>query len=122
MTGRYGYVQLEKDVEKALLRKLKMFPELKVRKMNGMGYNSWPDRMILGKKRFVQFLELKRPGKEKNVSDGQEILFGELDDLGFDVPIFSDANLAFNFIVEEYKKWLEKNGNPPSISLKQRKS
>jgi hypothetical protein len=33
------------------------------RKMNGLGYAGWPDRMFIGPKGEIGFLELKRPGQ-----------------------------------------------------------
>ena len=91
---------LESRIEKDFLKGLKRIPcTLKVRKINGMGYRSWPDRMILGPKKFIMFIELKRP-KLGRVSPGQLDLFQDMKELGHNVPIFTDGKQAADFVLD----------------------
>lgn len=94
-------IPLESAVEKTFLTALKKSPYgLKVRKMNGIGYRSWPDRLVFGPKKFFIFIELKRPILGK-LSPGQMDLFAEMEDLGHQVPVFTDGNKAAAFVLAE---------------------
>jgi hypothetical protein len=83
---------LEKKVEADFLKELKKLP-VKVRKMNGMGFNSWPDRLVIGPHGFFYWVELKRAVIGK-LSAGQEDLFGEMFAMGHEVHIFTDGKEA----------------------------
>lgn len=83
---------LEKKVEADFLKELKKLP-VKVRKMNGMGFNSWPDRLVIGPKGFFYWVELKRE-KIGKLSAGQEDLFGEMLKMDHGVHVFTDGREA----------------------------
>lgn len=91
---------LESKIEADFMRLLKAIPvPLKVRKLNGAGNRSWPDRLILGPKRFMLMIEFKRPQLGK-LSEGQKSLFEELGELGHVVPVLDDAHLAVALVKE----------------------
>lgn len=87
----------ESSIEKAFLRKLKKSGiKCKVRKMNGEGNRSWPDRMILLKGGPAVFIEFKRPGEE--ATELQADLHNELRELQYPVAVFDDAQEAFDWL------------------------
>jgi hypothetical protein len=87
-------IPLEADIEAAFIKGLKTLGvNLLVRKMNGIGYRSWPDRLILGPNGFVMWVELKRP-KIGKLSPGQKDLFETMESLGHCVNVFVDAKVA----------------------------
>lgn len=94
---------LESKVENDFVKGVKTLAalyhiDLKCRKMNGLGYRSWPDRLVLGPKKFLWWVEFKRPAgkgtKAGVLSQGQEDLFEELEHLGFTVYVHDDAQKA----------------------------
>lgn len=74
----------------------KRWPRLKVRKMNGLGYRSWPDRMfcIPGGKPF--YIEFKAPGKD--LEPLQAKLIKELREDGYDVEVHDNKDNAMRAI------------------------
>lgn len=56
-------VVLEKDIENSFVRQAKKLG-CKTRKLNGTGYRSWPDRLILVPGGVTLFIEFKRPGED----------------------------------------------------------
>jgi len=98
-------VPLESSIEDKFVQKLKEAAEawgisLKTRKMNGLGYAGWPDRLVIGPQKFSCWIEFKRPGKESNVSDGQKSMFDEMEKLGHFVYVTNSATLAIAFVQE----------------------
>jgi hypothetical protein len=75
---------LENAIENSVIKASKKMG-LTNRKMNGLGFNSWPDRMFLGKLRKVLFIEFKRLGKEP--TESQAALHTDLRAMGFDVEV-----------------------------------
>lgn len=61
--------------------------------MNGLGYRSWPDRLVIGPKGFFKWIEFKRPVLGK-LSDGQVDLFEELSCMGHPVEVHDDFKVA----------------------------
>jgi len=97
---------LEKDIEARFLRLLKERKlDIKVRKMNGLGYAAWPDRLIIGPRGFMMWLEFKRP-KVGKLSAGQEAMFMEMGTMGHQVYVHTDALLA----VEELENLMKLHG------------
>ena len=97
---------LESAIEKTFLRELKKIPySLKVRKMNGMGFRSWPDRLVIGPRRFFIWIELKRPVLGKT-SPGQVDLFDEMEKMDHEVTIFTDGKKAATFVRHELERHL----------------
>ena len=91
----------EKDLV-AALKKCKV--PFKVRKLNGLGYRSWPDRLVLGPKGFMIMIELKRK-KLGKLSEGQVELFKELGDLGHTVHVFDDGKQAAEFVLAQFLEY-----------------
>jgi hypothetical protein len=87
---------LEKDIEAKFLRLIRDRKlDVKVRKINGLGYAAWPDRLIIGPRGFIMWLEFKRP-KVGKLSPGQEALFLEMGNMGHQVYVHTDAVLAID--------------------------
>lgn len=79
-------VRLERNIEaraNGLIRA--RWPRVKIRKMNGFGFRSWPDRAYLFPKGVVIFIEYKRPGEI--LSRGQQHEIKELKRLGYAVAV-----------------------------------
>lgn len=68
---------LEKHVEAAVCRYAKSAGCL-IRKMNGLGYAGWPDRLFITAEGVQFWIEFKAPGKLRNLSSGQEAVIEEL--------------------------------------------
>jgi len=85
---------LEKVVEATFVKEVKRLGlPVKLRKMNGLGNASWPDRLIIGPKKFFMWIEFKRPVIGR-LSPGQETLFAEMGEIGHEVHVFTDGKLA----------------------------
>ncbi len=83
--------RLEKSAEGAVNRHAKKLKILR-RKMNGFGFNSWPDQLYLGtKKRFV-WIEFKRVGKEPTPLQAE--MHKTLRFLGHKVLVITDDNIG----------------------------
>lgn len=94
---------LEAKEEKDFVHALKKSGiPFKVRKLNGLGYRSWPDRLILGPDRFMIMIELKRKVTGK-LSEGQKDLFEELRELGHLVYVFNDGCEAARFVLAQFE-------------------
>lgn len=85
-------IPLEATIEAKFMKLVKRFP-VKVRKMNGTGFRSWPDRLLLGPKKFVMLVEFKRP-KVGKLSEGQKALFEELEEMRHPVLVTTSAEYA----------------------------
>lgn len=92
----------EADFVKALK---KCGVEFKVRKLNGLGYRSWPDRLVLGPERFMIMIELKRKVTGR-LSEGQKDLFEELQELGHVVYVFDDGKEAAAFVMQKFQEYV----------------
>lgn len=92
--------QKESTIENAFVRKMKAHHIL-TRKMNGGGFRSWPDRMIVLYK-MTPYIEFKRPGETSTElqEDCHEVLRG----LGHPVEVFTDAVSAEKWILALHKK------------------
>jgi hypothetical protein len=96
---------LEAKVEADFMKEVKRLGlPVKIRKMNGLGYVSWPDRLIIGPKGFCRWIEFKRPEIGK-LSPGQIYLFAELAAWGHHVSVFTDGKLAAQYIVGELEPY-----------------
>lgn len=78
---------LEKSIEKPVTDFAKDNGVL-VRKMNGLGFNAWPDRLFLYRGR-VLFIEFKKPGEV--ATPAQAELHGDLRDQGFWVEVVDNV-------------------------------
>jgi len=68
--------QLESSVENPVVAYAKK--GVLVRKMNGMGFRGWPDRLFIFPNGVCVWIEFKAPGKLKNLSANQKEIIGEL--------------------------------------------
>lgn len=91
---------LERHVENSVVRHAKD-NNFKVRKMNGMGYRSWPDRMFLYRKVCMFFIEFKRSGEVPNENQEREIT--ELRRMGFTVYVVDNVKDGKR-IIDKIKK------------------
>lgn len=78
---------LERQVENPVVDYAKK-QGMKVRKMNGQGFNHWPDRLFLGEEGLSFWVEFKRPGGV--LSPGQEIMIDDLRRMGHRVYVCDD--------------------------------
>lgn len=86
---------LERDIERAFvdaMREQGILKKFAVVKLNLMGFRGWPDRLIFGDKRFVLFIEFKRPGEEP--SPHQSKIHRVLRGWGFTVLVIDDKGTA----------------------------
>ena len=86
--------ELERHIEERVIKWAKN-QGWRVRKMNGLGYRSWPDRMFIGPG-FVAFIEFKRP-KEVPTTLQQRIL-DELVEFGHNARYFDDSDAAIGWL------------------------
>lgn len=92
---------LESSIERAFVTALrKKLPNALVRKMNGLGYAAWPDRMVLHEGRTV-FIEFKRPGCKP--TELQAHLHAHLCKSGFDVVVATASPRAVDVVLEMLK-------------------
>ena len=78
---------LERDIEKSACKQIRALGGL-TRKMNGLGFRSWPDRLIIGNG-FAFWIEFKRPGEEPTPL--QKKLHKQLRKLGQKVYVLDSA-------------------------------
>ena len=81
-----------RDVENPVVRWWKSLGLLPSRKMNGLGYRSWPDRIfpIPGGRPF--WIEFKKPGAEPTPL--QENFHKLMREQGYDIEVHSDKKEA----------------------------
>ena len=70
-----------------------------IRKMNGLGYAGWPDRLLVAPNGFHIWIEFKRP--EGKLSPIQEIVIEKLIHRGQHVFVIDDVDVAKG-IIDEY--------------------
>ena len=95
----------KKAVEDPTLRKCrKLWPGLMHRKMNGMGFRSWPDQMFMipGGKPF--YIEFKSPGEVPTTQQAEMIERMKGD--GYDVEIHDDKDQAVEAIRARMQAYL----------------
>lgn len=98
----------ESTIEKAYIRKMKTSGiKVKIKKMNGEGNRSWPDRMIMAHPGVALFIEFKRPGE--SATELQADTHEELRSLGFPVEVFDDAQVAFEWTIEQINRAVKKS-------------
>jgi hypothetical protein len=76
---------LEKTIEDSICNKAREQWKLVHRKMNGLGFNSWPDRLFFIPGGKPLFMEMKRRGR--NPTEDQARLHDQLRALGYDVVV-----------------------------------
>lgn len=91
-----AYRVLEAAVERRAITLIKRrWPKVEHRKMNGYGFNSWPDRLFLFEENISIWIEFKRPGEE--TSKGQDHIHAILKALGCHVVTCDNAEQAVVF-------------------------
>ena len=97
---------LERHEEKVFMNLVKKnnLP-VKIRKMNGLGFASWPDRLIIGPHKFTCWIEFKRKEIGK-LSPGQVTLFNEMGGMGHVVHVLDDGKLAYDVLVQRMEQHL----------------
>jgi hypothetical protein len=85
---------LERHIEQRVVKWARQ--HMRVKKMNGLGDRSWPDRMFMipGGKPF--FIEFKRPGNKPTPL--QEHTIRGLKEHGYDVEVHDDSDQAIRAI------------------------
>ena len=87
--------KFEKHIEEPFVKWCKSVG-IKLRKMNGLGYRSWPDRMLCLPGRPL-FIEFKRPGKK--ATELQAIEIESLRELGYDAQVFDNFEAAREYTI-----------------------
>lgn len=83
----------EANIEAAAVRAIKKrWPEAEVRKMNGYGHRSWPDRLIVLPGGAVVWIEFKREGE--SLTQDQTYLHRRLSALGQRVVVCWNRDCA----------------------------
>lgn len=88
---------LESSVENPVVAYAKKKGVL-VRKMNGLGFRGWPDRLFIFSGGVVVWVEFKAPGKLKNLSSNQKEIIQTLKDLGQHVYVIDDKQTGKDII------------------------
>jgi len=65
---------LETDLEKSCLKWVWENYSIKSRKVNGLGFRGWPDRLFPLPNERVLWCEFKRPGHKKELTAGQKLI------------------------------------------------
>lgn len=85
----------EADIENKFVRMAKAIG-CKTRKLNGMGYNSWPDRLILCPGGAIVFIEFKKP--DEGLRPAQAELHSEVHKIGHTWYTCDDADNAMEIV------------------------
>lgn len=84
---------LERVIERNAIRQIKRaYPGTLVRKVNGMGFRGWPDRLFIFPNGVVVFIEFKRVGGKLTQLQAQ--IHRELKELGHHVIVSDNADMA----------------------------
>lgn len=83
---------LERTIENRVVQVAKERWGLLSRKMNGLGFNHWPDRLFPLPNKRVLWIEFKRPGQ--GLTEAQADLHRRLTRLGQDVIVCDNAGEA----------------------------
>lgn len=94
---------LEKDIEAKFMKEAKKLGCI-TRKLNGMGFNSWPDRLVLVPGGTSLFIEFKKPGE--TLRPAQEALHEDAKSLGHTWYVCTSAENALN-IVRQHIKYID---------------
>lgn len=85
----------ENTIEQDFVRRVKKMGCLPI-KMNIWGLRSWPDRMVIGPNRLIEFIEFKKPGEK--LTESQLLVHQQLEKWGFTPKVFDDAPIAAQYI------------------------
>ncbi len=87
--------ELEGDIEGRVVKWAKKNGWV-TRKMNGLGYRSWPDRLFLHRFGVAAFIEFKRKGKLPTPQQGDMLV--DLQKRGFNAAYFDDSDAAIAYL------------------------
>lgn len=85
---------LERHIEEPCVRRAKKIG-LVIRKMNGLGFRSWPDRLFIGLKRRV-WVEFKAPGETP--TDAQKLMHKILRACGEEVYVIDNKEEGLRLV------------------------
>jgi hypothetical protein len=95
---------LERDVEKAFVKGVQDIGCI-TRKLNGVGYRSWPDRLVITPDGGHIYIELKAPGEEPTPK--QRILMKKLRDQHCCVAWYDNAKDAIEAVFDFINGWFD---------------
>ena len=105
--------RLERKIEDDNVKYAKNIYDMQVRKMNGMGFRSWPDRQFFYRSGFSFFIEYKLP--DKPLTRGQAEMIKTLRGLGYAVYVIDDAAVGRQVIdrfVQLCEDWARRRKTP----------
>ena len=88
---------LESSVENPVVAYAKKKGVL-VRKMNGLGFRGWPDRLFIFSGGMTVWIEFKAPGKLKKLSANQKEIIAELQKRNHAVYVVDDKQTGKDII------------------------
>jgi len=91
---------LERDVERAFVRRLKNELGLRSAKLKAIANAGWPDRLVPLANGVTVYVELKAPRRENNLSAHQAAVIRRLRECGHPVLVTSSAEEAINFCIK----------------------
>jgi len=103
--------KLESEDEDKFVYELAVRASLIGLKFEVQGEKGYPDRMILGPKRFICFVEFKRQDRDGGTSAHQDQKIKELNDMGFPAAVFNDWKEAVKWVLGHYEDWLHHMDN-----------
>lgn len=104
----------ESTVERGFLRRMKSSGlKCKIKKMNGQGNMSWPDRALFIFPGVTLFIEFKRPGEK--ATELQQATQDDLNQLGFPAATFDNADKAYEWTLSQVTRILKKRANSDNM-------
>lgn len=85
----------EREVEREFVKRITRIGCL-TRKLNGIGYRSWPDRLVVAPVGLSLYVELKAEGREPTPK--QIVMLVRLRELGCHAAWFDNAEQAFYWV------------------------
>ena len=98
---------LERDVERRFLARAKKELGLRTAKLKAVANAGWPDRLIPLKNGLSVYIELKAPGREKNLSKHQVDVIKYLESCNVPVLVTSSPEDAINFCIKHSLRKVE---------------
>lgn len=92
---------LEGDIEKRFVREAKKLGCM-TRKLNGVGYRDWPDRLVMVPGGAIIFIEFKRPGEP--LRESQASLHEDAAAIGHDWNVCDSWEHAINIVRQHMRE------------------
>jgi len=93
--------ELERTIENYVVKKSKLLGYIN-RKMNGLGFRAWPDRLFIHWSKVSVWIEFKRPGED--LTPDQAHLHKQLLQRGQDVKTFHTRQEALDYLARRIDK------------------